>query len=99
MKHPISHAHNLYELMHVFLILGLSRASTNLLARGLTYEHIPLVVRLHGLPRLSSKPLTRTRTRIPAFPTMNSLTHIFLKFEHEMNSLAHSSQIRVPPVN
>jgi len=85
--------------MHVFLIMGLFSASTNLLARDPTYEPIPLVVLLHGLLRPSSKLLARTQTRIPAFPTMNSLAHSILKFEHEMNSLAHSSQIRVPPVN
>jgi len=85
--------------MHVFLIMGLSRASTNLLARGPTYEPIPLVVLLHGLPRPSSELLTWTQTCIPAFPTMNSLTHSILKFEHEMNYLAHSPQTRVPPVN
>ena len=93
MKYPFSHTHNLYELMHVFLIMGLSRASMNLLARGPTYEPIPFVVMLHGLPRPSSKLLARTQTRIPAFPTMNSLGHSILKFfEHEINSLAHSSQ-------
>ena len=40
---------------------------------------IPLVVLLHRLPRLSSKLLARTRTHIPAFPTMNSLAHSILK--------------------
>jgi len=83
--------------MHVFLTMGLSYASTILLARGPTYE--PIVVLLHGLPRSSFEFLARTRTHIPSFPTMNSLAHSILKFEYEMNSLAHSSQTRIPPVN
>jgi len=85
--------------MHVFLTMGLSCASTTLLARGPTYEPIPLVVLHHGLTCLSSEFLARTRTRIPAFPTMNSLAHSILKSEDEMNSLAHSSQPRVPSMN
>jgi len=79
--------------------MELSRASMNLLARDPTYEPISLVVLLHKLPLPSSELLARTWTRIPAFPTMNSLAHSILKFEHEMNSLAHLSQTRVPPVN
>ena len=72
---------------------GTSCASTTLLAHGPTYKPISLVVLLHGLLRPSSKLLARTQTRIPAFPTMNSLGHSILKFfEHEINSLAHSSQ-------
>jgi len=50
-----------------------------LLARGPTYEPILLVVLLHGHLRQSSKLLTQTRPRIPAFPTMNSLAHSILK--------------------
>jgi len=98
-KHPFFHSHDRYEIMHVFLIMELSRAYTNLLARGSTYEPIPLVVLLHGLSRSSSKLLARTRPRIPVFPTMNSLAHSILKFEHEMNFVAHSSQTKVPLVN
>jgi len=71
--------------------MGLSCASTTLFARGPTYEPILLVILLHGLPRPSSELLAQTRTRIPAFPTMNSIAHSILKFEHEMNSFAHSS--------
>jgi len=79
--------------------MGLFRASTNLLDRDPTYEPISLVVLLHELPSPSFEPLDQTRTRIPTFPTMNSLAHSILEFEHDMNSLAHSSQTRVPLVN
>jgi len=65
--------------MHALLIIGTPCASTTLLARDPTYKPIPLVVLLHGLPRPSSELPARTRTRIPAFPTMNSLAHSILK--------------------
>ena len=57
---------------------GISCASTTLLARGPTYKPIPLIVLLHGLPRPSSELLARIQTRIPVFPTMNSLAHSIL---------------------
>jgi len=92
-KHPLSHTHNLYELMHVFLIMGLSCASMNLLARSPTYEPIPLVVMLHGLPCPSSELLAWTRTRIPAFPTMNSLAHSIIKLSMKWTpSLTHPNK-------
>ena len=73
-KYLLSHTHNQYESC-LYYKFGTSCASTTLLARGPTYKPISLVVLLHKLPRPSFELLARTRTRIPAFPTMNSLAH------------------------
>ena len=79
--------------MHVFLIMGLSRASTNLLARVPADEPIRLIVLLHGLPRPSSELIARTQTCIPALPTMNSLAHSIPKWSMNWTpSLIHPNK-------
>jgi len=81
------------SFMHVILIMGLFRAPTNLLARGPTYEPIPLVVLHHRLSQTSSELLAQTWTPIPAFPTMNSLAHSIPKLSMKWTpSLIHPNK-------